>query len=371
MLLGFKTELNPNKKQATSFMKHCGAARHAWNQGLRYTQLLLDINRLAKKSGNSGLVLKFPSAIDLHKWLVAEVKPENPWYYECSKCVGQYALRALRDAWDRCFKKVSKAPRFKKKGKHDSFTLDGAIHVKDFKIKLPRIGWVRVFERLPAGVKPKNVTVSRDGDRWFVSFKLEVEPEPTEKTNLSVGVDFGARKFAVLSNGEVFKAPMAEYKRLKSKLSKLQYLSRNKKKGSNRWRKAMYSIQRLHYRIKCLRRDFIHKFTTYLAKNFQIICIEDLNVSGLVKNSKLAEIISMQGWYEARRQLEYKCKLYGSELRVIGRFEPSSKLHFRCGWRNDELGSSEVFYCPKCNETLDRDLNASLNIERLGVSLTS
>jgi len=346
MLLGFRTELKPNNKQTTLLMQHAGVARHAWNMGLAHTKLILDVNKLYKELGKDDRI-KFPSSIDLHKWLVAKIKKAYPWYYESSKSAPQNALRALSEAWKRAFKKTAKPPKFKKKGKHDSFTLDGTIRCEQNRIKLPRIGWVRTFEDLPIGYKPKNATVSRDGEKWFISFRSEVEPEQVKKTNSSVGIDFGIKTFAVLSTGEEIKAPIPKIKRLQAKISKLQYLNRNKAKGSNRWRKAMSKIQVLHYRIKCLRLDFIHKFTTGIAKNYSVICIEDLAVKNMVKNPKLSKAISMQAWSEARRQLTYKADLYNAELQVIGRFEPTSKVHHVCGWKDvNQTLSDRVFYCP-------------------------
>ena len=145
MLLGFKTELKLNNQQRTMLAKHAGIARHAWNWGLGLTKQILNHNQI-----NPENKIKFPSAIDLHKWLVALVKPENPWYYESSKCAPQFALRQLRTAWDDCFKKKKKPPKFKKKGRvSDSFTLDGTIKVVDhFKIQVPKIGVLRTYERL-------------------------------------------------------------------------------------------------------------------------------------------------------------------------------------------------------------------------------
>jgi putative transposase len=125
MLLGFKTELKLNNKQKTLLAKHAGTARHAWNWGLDLTKAILNNNKNCQSEDR----IKFPTAIELHKWLNRLVKTNNPWYYESSKCAPQYALRQLRDAWDRCFKKMAGAPKFKKKGKHDSFTLDGSIKV--------------------------------------------------------------------------------------------------------------------------------------------------------------------------------------------------------------------------------------------------
>lgn len=366
MLLGFKTELNLNNEQRTVLAKHAGTARHAYNWGVWLTQNVLDYNKAHPESK-----LKFPSSIDLHKLLVAMVKPENPWYYEVSKCAPQYALKALRDAWDKCFKKKKGAPRFKKKGQHDSFMLDGTIRILGSNhIQVPVIGVLKTFEALPQ-VKPKNVTISRQSNKWFISFKIEIEPIQTEKTNLSVGVDLGVKQFATLSNGQVFDAP-PRYKRLKAKIAKLQYLNRNKQRGSQGYKEFQKRIARLHYRLTCIRKDFLNKLTTYLAKTFQFVCIEDLNVSGMLKFGKLAGAVAMLGFYEFRRQLEYKCKLYGSQLSIVGRWEPSSKTCSNCGWKNSSLTLKDrTFECTECKQLIDRDLNASLNIERMGLSLSS
>lgn len=367
MLIGFKTELDLNNEQRTALARHAGTARHAYNRGLALTKAVLSHN-----AANPEDKIKFPSAIDLHKWLVAAVKPECPWYYDVSKCVGQFALRHLRDAWDRCFKKISGVPAKKKKGQHDSFTLDGTIKILGINyIQVPKIGTLKTFESLPQGIKPKNVTISRQSDKWFISFRLEFEPIQTEKTNLSVGVDLGVKHFATLSNGQVFDVP-EEYKKLKTKIAKLQYLNRHKVKGSQNYRDFQKRIAGLHYRLTCIRKDFLHKLTTYLAKNFRVVCIEDLNVSGMLKFGKLAGAVAMLGFYEFRRQLAYKCPMYGSELQVIGRWEPSSKVHHKCGWKNVLLTLKDrIFYCPECDESIDRDWNASLNIEKIGLSTSS
>jgi putative transposase len=363
MILGFKTELKLNNEQRTVLAKHAGTARHAYNWGVRLTQNILDYNKANPESR-----LKFPSSIDLHKLLVAMVKPENPWYYESSKCAPQYALKALRDAWDNCFKKKKCAPSFKKKGQHDSFMLDGTIKILGLHhIQVPVIGVLKTFETLPQ-MKPKNVIISRQSDKWFISFKIEIEPKQTEKTNLSVGIDLGVKQFATLSNGQALDAPPA-YRRLKAKIAKLQYLNRNKQRGSQGYKDFQKRIARLHYKLTCIRKDFLNKFTTYLAKSFQTVCIEDLNVSGMLKFGKLAGAVAMLGFYEFRRQLEYKCKLYGSKLQIIGRWEPSSKTCSNCGWENSKLTlKNRVFDCLECSCSMDRDLNAALNIERMGLS---
>ncbi|NEN87547.1 MAG: IS200/IS605 family element transposase accessory protein TnpB [Okeania sp. SIO3H1] len=357
MLLGFKTELHPNNRQKTLLAKHAGVARHAYNWGLWLTRNILNHN-----SSNPSGKLKFPTAIDLHKLLVAMVKPNNYWYYEVSKCAPQYALRYLSEAWKCCFSKVSGQPKFKKKGRDDSFTLDGSISVGFNQIKLPRIGWIKTYEILPGNVTPKCVTISKTADKWFVSFKIEAIPQITEKSVDVVGVDLGVKTLATLSTGEVFDSAKP-YKNLESKLSRLQYLSRHKTKFSKNWKKAQLKIAALHNRIANIRKDTLHKLTTYLAKNHSQIVIEDLNVSGMMSNHKLAKAVADMGFYEFRRQLEYKCELYGSELIIVDRWFPSSKTCSNCGTVKKSLLLSErVFNCECCNFRCERDLNAALNL---------
>jgi putative transposase len=146
--------------------------------------------------------MKFPTAIDLHKWLVAIVKPENSWYYEVSKCAPQYALKALREGFAKWFSKKGGRPKFKKKGRDDSFTLDGTIKVLELhKIKLPVIGILQTYEKLPIGNCPKNITISRRSDRWFISWRIEVSTLVTEKKMDVVGVDLGVKYLATISTG--------------------------------------------------------------------------------------------------------------------------------------------------------------------------
>ena len=366
MLLGFKTELHPTNQQKTLLAKHAGVARHAYNWGLWLTKNVLQYNLL-----HPGSKIKFPTAIDLHKLLVAMVKPKNSWYYEVSKCAPQYALRYLSVAWKRCFTKVSGVPKFKKKGRDDSFTLDGSISVGFNQIKLPRIGRIKTYEILPDNVSPKSVTITKKADRWFVSFKIETEYKITEKSVDVVGVDLGVKSLATLSTGEVFIGAKS-YKKLEAKLSRLQYLNRHKTKFSSNWKKAQRKIARLHSRIANIRKDTLHKLTTYLAKNHSQIAIEDLNVSGMMANHKLAKAVGSMGFYEFRRQLEYKCELYGSQLTVVDRWFPSSKICSRCGTVKESLLLSErVFNCEHCNFSCDRDLNAALNLAMAGSSSVS
>lgn len=366
MIIGFKTEIKVKKIQRILLAKHAGTARHAWNWGLALTKQILDHNKASPDDK-----IKFPSAIDLHKWLVALVKPEKPWYYNSSKCDPQYALRHLRDAWERCFNRVAGVPKFKKKGRKDSFTLDGSIKLEYFKIKVPVIGWLKTYERLPQGLSPKSVTISRLADRWFISFKIEVEPVVTPKPIDCVGVDLGIKSLATLSTEEVFEGAKS-YKKYEKKLSRLQYLMRHKQIGSSNYRKAQLKISRLHRKIANIRKDTLHKLTTYISKNHAVIGLEDLNVSGMMANRKLAKAIGDMGFYEFRRQMEYKSQLYGSRLVFVDRFYPSSKKCSNCDAVKESLSLSErIFKCDECQFECDRDLNASINLEKAVSSTVS
>ncbi len=359
MLLGFKTQIKVKKSHTQILAKHAGTARHAWNQALALCQEVLAYNR-----NNLEDKIPFPSAIDLHKWLVASIKVENPWYYEVSKCVGQYALRHLSEAFKQFFLKAKGFPRFKKKVRNDSFTLDGSIRVDHQRIKVPVIGWLKTYERLPQGVKPKSVTISRQADRWFISFKIETDLQNTPKTVEAVAVDLGLLRFATLSTNEEVYSPRP-YKALEKKLALLQWRNRNKQLYSNNWKKAQIKIARLHARIGNIRLDFIHKLTTKLTKNHSKVVIEDLNVSGLLQNGKLSKAISDSGFYEFRRQLEYKTKAYGSALILANRWFPSSKTCFNCQQVKDKLPLSLREMKCECGWRCDRDLNASYNLIRL------
>ncbi|MGL4883855.1 MAG: RNA-guided endonuclease InsQ/TnpB family protein, partial [Waterburya sp.] len=359
MLLGFKTELKLNNQQKTLLAKHAGTARHAWNWGNKLCKDILENNK-----NNPESKIKFPTAIDLHKWLVALVKPENPWYYESSKCAPQYALRHLADAWKNCFNKKKGRPKFKKKGGNDSFTLDGSIKVDHFKISLPKIGWVKTYERLPQGIIPKSVTISRQADRWLISFKIETEPQTTTKIVAPVGVDLGVKNLATLSTGEVFKGAKS-YRKLEHKLARLQRIVSRKEFKSNNWHKAQLKVALLHKRIADIRKDTLHKLTTYLTKNHGQIVIEDLNVSGMLANHKLAKSIADMGFFEFRRQLDYKSQLYNSELIVADRWFPSSKTCSNCGAIKESLSLGERTYqCDSCFFVIERDLNAAINLAR-------
>ncbi|BAY64082.1 ISSoc7, transposase [Calothrix brevissima NIES-22] len=362
MLLSFKTALIPNNKQQTAFKKACGVARHAYNWSNAYVKEVLELRKHDKS-------IKVPSAIDLHKKLIAEVKSANEWYYEVNKNVPQKALADLRKAWDRCFKKTSKQPRYKKKGQRDSFYLEQGTKAQPKipndgkRVRLPSIGWVRLAEPLPI-TAVHNCVISRQADKWFIAIKYEIEKPPVADNRPIVGVDIGIKELAVTSNGEVFKNPKA-YKRMNKRMKRLQRSVSRKVKGSKNRQLAVEKLSKIHAKITNVRKDAIHKLTNYLAKNHSEIKIEDLSVKAFLKNHKLAGAIADCGMYEFKRQLEYKTEKFSSKLTLVDRMFPSSQICSNCGQHRHKMPlKNRVYVCPECGHIEDRDLNASKNLER-------
>ncbi|NEP71180.1 MULTISPECIES: RNA-guided endonuclease TnpB family protein [Okeania] len=351
-----RTKLKLNNQQKTLMAQHAGYSRWCYNWGLSLW--------------NAAYIHGYkPNARKLREVFTNHTKPLYPWMKNLSSRVYQYAFINLGEAFKRFFQGLGKHPRFKKKGKHDSFTIDNCgkpIELNGWNHKLPFIGIVKTYE--PVEATTKKITISRQAGDWYLSCSYEFTPNPTEKTTEVVGVDLGVKTLATLSTGVVFPGAKS-YKKFESKLSKLQYLNRNKKIGSANWKKAQLKIAKLHTKVANIRKDVLHKLTTYLAKNHSIVSIEDLNVRGMLANHKLAKSIADQGFYEFRRQLEYKCEWYGSELVVVDRFFPSSKTCSNCGHVQDMPLNVRTYDCPECGLSIDRDLNASINL-RDAVGLT-
>ncbi len=357
----YRYELDPNNHQKSSLYNHAGAARFAYNWGLEQRIALFKENRGEER---------FTDAMKQHKLLNSLKKTQFSWMYECSKCAPQEALRDLHRAFKNFYRGIRQGkkvgfPRFKRKGARDSFRLTGTIRFEGWKIQLPRIGRVRLKERRKSYYRGRilSVTLRRRANRWFVSIIVEEDiPDPVPIRGNAVGVDLGIKTMATLSDGTVFANPQALGRRLK----KLKQLSKNlsrKKKGSRNHEKAKFRLAKTYLRIFNIRQDALHKVTTYLAKSHSRIVIEDLGVSGMMKNRRLARAIADVGFYQFRRQLEYKCEWYGSQLIIAPRTFPSSKKCSNCGYRKKELSLSErEYHCEKCGIRIDRDLNAALNL---------
>ena len=371
MLLTHKIQLVPNNKQAGYFAQAAGVSRFAYNWALAEWQRQYEAGER-------------PSEISLRKQLNSIKREQFPWMYEVTKSAPQQAIKNLGNAFDRFFKKQGKYPRFKKKGVHDSFRADNgpvgtggdAVRVEGNRIKLARIGWVRMTESVRFQGQIKSVIISKKAGRWFAAINVDTQALPHARKNQAsasvaqaVGVDLGITKLAVLSTGAEIEGPKA----LKKALSRIRFLNKElarRKKGSGNWLKTKAKLAQAHYRVACLRNDALHKLTTELVLTHSVIGIEDLNVSGMMKNRRLSRAIADQSFGEFRRQMAYKSEWYGSELVIYPRFKPSSKMCCACGQIHAMSLSQRVMNCP-CGNRMDRDLNAAINIKNYAVSTTA
>jgi len=297
-----------------------------------------------------------------------------PWMLEVTKNAPQMAIIQLGAAFKNFFAGRAKYPRFRKKGLHDRFSISNdQFSLDGSRIRIPCLGWVRMRETLRFTGKPMSATVSRVAERWFVSITVNVQnnlPLPKAKNQGSVGVDLGVSALATLSTGEVITGPQAH----KALLCRLQRLSRGlsrKVKGSKNRKKARAKLARLHTRVGNIRRDGLHQLTTHLTRRFHTIGIENLNVKGMVKNRHLARAVSDMGFFEFRRQLEYKAAQRGAMIVVADRWYPGSKTCSACGHKMEVLPLAvREWVCPECASIHDRDANAAINLRNLAVSST-
>lgn len=362
MLRAHKIRLNPNNKQRTYFARSAGVARVAYNWALNMWQVQYEAGEK-------------PSESKLRKELNAIKKVEFPWMSEVTKNAPQQAIKDLGSAFKHFFRRVKAGekpgyPRFKKKGINDSFRADNGcndVKVNGRRVRLPKIGWIRMTEELRFSGRIMSATVSLTAGNWFVSLLVKTEDIVHDRTGSGkVGVDLGIKTLAVTSDAVEYPSPLPLRKKLKT-LARLQRRVSRKKKGSSNRKKAISKVARLHARISDIRNDASHKMTTELILNNSLVGIEDLNVSGMIKNRRLSRAISEQGFSEIRRQLEYKATIYDSQVVVIGRFFPSSKLCYQCKTLHNMPLSARTMDC-SCGWKVDRDLNAAMNIlsEALG-----
>jgi putative transposase len=376
----YKTELKLNNKERSLLSGCAGAARYVWNWGLR------------QKIDEYEATGKSPSYYELHRRLNALKKGELSWLYQYSKTIPQESLRDLDRAFANFFRRVKGNgqknngkdekpgfPRFKsRKQRRGRFRVWGSIHVADDRIKLPRIGWLRLKEKgyLPtSGVKILSATISERGNRWLVSLQVEEEIAERQATGQAIGIDLGLNHMAVTSAGQTYENAKALKQALK-RLARLQRELHRRQPGSRNRAKTRAKIARLHYRISCLRQEAIHQATSAIVARTKpdkqrpsVVVIEKLNVKGMMLNRKLARSIADVGMGEFGRQIRYKCDWYGISLLEADRWFPSSKQCSRCGQRKESLTLSErTYYCPNCGLMIDRDLNAAINLEQLSTA---
>ncbi len=344
------------------FRKACGIARFAYNWGLERNNNIWLYNQLPHPP------IRYESPADQHKLLNRRKETDWPWMYEVSKCAPQEALRDLGNAFHNFLKNHDhfKWPRFKARyDDEQSFTLTGAIHVSTRSVQLPTFGLVKLKEReyLPTRNHVLYATVSRKAGRWYVSVGARKRFRVEKNAGPVVGVDWGITHLATVSDGTALERSF--------RLEQLKWMERHaqkalgrKAKGSRNHVKALLRYQKLWYRITNVKVDGLHKFTTMLARTKSVIVIEDLAATNMAKNHNLAGSIYEATPYELKRQLKYKTRWRGSRLVVAPRGFPSTKMCSRCRHVKDAMPLSErVFRCEECGLVIDRDLNASRNLE--------
>ena len=375
LLKSFKTEINPTEEQKVKIRKTIGTCRYIYNFYLAHNKELHDNGE------------KFMSGKSFSVWLNKEYLPKNPdklWMKEVSSKSVKRSIENGCVAFTRFFKHQSAFPNFKKKGKSDVKMYFVKNNPKDcrcerHRMNIPSLGWVRMKEKgyVPTtkdGYVMKSGHVSIKADRYYVSVLIEIPNNKiADNSNEGIGIDLGLKDFAIVSNGKTYKNinKSAKLKKLEKQLIREQRsLSRkyeNLKEGESTQRaniqKQTLKVQKLHHKIDDIRIDYINKTIAEMVKTKpSYITIEDLNVSGMMKNKHLSKAVASQKFYEFRTKLQAKCKENGIELRVVDRWYPSSKTCHCCGAiRKDLKLSDRIFQCD-CGYIEDRDFNAALNL---------
>ena len=388
MIRSQKIALRPNRDQVAWFYQQCGYAKFAFNSALSDFKAELSADN-------------FLSMYDLNKRF-NQNKKEFDWTKAQDQRAAMYAVHNLGSAIDNWRKKRAKFPRLKKRGCRHSYTTDEqAVRVEDKRIKLPKIGWIKTFETLRFRGKIVSVTISRTAHRWFASISVEVQPPiyecpasseyvdefishtevkdtqvvDVENTKVSVeisthptiGVDVGINTLATLDNGTKYEnpRPLKRYerklKREQRKLSRKVFLSQN-------WYKQKRKVERLHYRIACIRKDAHHKATTEIVNMAGAIAIETLKVPNLLKNKKLSKALSDSALGGFLEKLKSKAEALGIPIIQADTFFASSKTCSNCGDKKNDLPLSDRQYnCNHCGTSIDRDVNAALNLKHVAV----
>ena len=357
----FKVRIYPTKEQQVLLEKTFGASRFVYNHFLKLKSYLY-------QEFNIKITFSHTSK------MLTELKRQKQWLKVPDKWALGNALKDLDSAYKN-FYKGSGYPKFKRKDDKNSYRTTSSIKVTNSFISIPKVGLLRYKDKYKIEecniLKIYNATISKDTvGHYYASISAEVYIPCFERTNQSVGIDLGLKDFAILSSGEKVKNPRI-LEHLEIRYRKLAKSLSRKVVGSANYRKSKINLARFHEKIVNIRKDFLHKLSTSLVKTYDIICVENLNIKGLIKNHKLAKSFQDVSLYEFVRQLQYKVKWYGKTISKVDRFYPSTQLCSNCGFKNSKVKNLSIreWGCPKCGTHHDRDINSAINILNEGLRL--
>ncbi|WP_205694149.1 RNA-guided endonuclease TnpB family protein [Clostridium sp. JN-9] len=374
----YKTEIKPTEEQIIKIHRTIGVSRFVYNFYVAHNKEVYEKEK------------KFVNGMDFSKWLNNEYIPSNVdklWIKEVSSKAVKQAIMSGEKAFKKFFKGEAGFPKFKKKKNQDAKAYFPKNNKTDWtierhRIKIPTLGWIRLKEYgyIPTNGRITSGTVSQKADRYYVSVLVDEDTKTNNKTtSIGIGIDLGIKEFAVYSNGitkkninktikvkKIEKKLKREQRKLSRKYENLKLRNKKEKGETTRQniQKQIVKVQKLHQRLTNIRTDYINKIVHELIKQKpSFITIEDLNVRGMMKNRHLAKAVAQQKFYEFRIKLISKSKQDGIEVRIVDRFYPSSKTCSCCGRIKKDLKLSDrVYKCDNCNTSIDRDLNASINL---------
>lgn len=358
----FEIRIYPNQEQQILIDKTFGCVRYVYNYILKLKQKAYNIfeQKLSYIKASS---------------ILTKLKQRKSWLYEVDAVALQQCLRDLDAAYIKFFNGAG-YPKFKTKRGKNSYRTNGInIHLDQDKkmIKIPKVGWIRFKDKTNFSglTKINNITISKSASgKYFASISAEVDIKALAKTKKSCGVDIGLKNFCILNDGTKFDNPRFLVNNEK-RLRLLQKSLSRKVYGSKNYEKARIKLAKFHEHIVNCRKDYLHKISTLLVKNYDIICAETLKVKNMLKNHKLAKVISDVSWYEFCRQLEYKCLWYDKKFIQIDTYFASSQICSNCGYKNSNIKNLDIreYDCSECGIHHDRDINAAINILNEGLKL--